>query len=91
MDAIESNPEKYTKYIKEKDEITYCTSNFYDLLLYYRMIYEKVKIKNLFAKKELWEYFADKINFNEIFYPLVSYAEEGFINKIMEQKKLSLI
>ena len=59
------------------------------LLLYFRMNYEKGKLKILLSKKELCQYYAEKINFNEKFYPLVALAEEDFINKIMEQKKLS--
>ena len=87
LDKINAIPEIYMKYIEEKDEII--INNFYDLLLYYKMSYEKGKLKDLLAKNELWELFARKINFKEKFHPLVASAEEGFIKIIMEQKKLS--
>ena len=89
LDKIDSNPEIYTKYLNEADEIIYCKHKFYDLLLYFRMNYEKGKLKILLSKKELCQYYAEKINFNEKLNPLVALAEKDFINKIMEQKKLS--
>ena len=87
LDKINIIPEIYMKYIKENDKII--KNKFYDLLLFYKMNYEKDKLKDLLAMSELWEFFADKINFNEKFYPLVASAEEGFIKIIMDQKKLS--
>ena len=87
LDKINSTPEIYTRYLNEIDENI--RNNFYDLLLYYKMTYETGKLKILLNKKELWEHFAKKINFKDIFYPLVAYAGEGFIKIIMEQKNLS--
>lgn len=91
LDKIDSEPEKYTKHSNNNDEIINCKNNFYDLLLFFRMNYEKGdKLKNLLNRKELWEYYAERINFNENLYPLVSELEEDFIKLIMKQKKLSL-
>ena len=89
LDKIESEPEKYTKHSNKNDEIISCTNNFYDLLLVYRMHYEKYKLKILLKRKELWNYYAEKINFNEQLFPLVSDIEEEFIKIIMKQQKLS--
>ena len=89
LEKIEENPEKYTKHSNNNEEIIKCNNNFYDLLLLYRMFYEKDKLKSLLNNQKLWKYYAQKINFNDKLYPLVAEAEEGFIKIIIEQEKLS--
>ena len=89
LEKIEENPEKYTKHSNNIEEIIKCNNNFYDLLLLYRMFYEKDKLKSLLNNQKLWKYYAQKINFNDKLYPLVAEAEEGFIKIIIEQEKLS--
>jgi len=90
LEQIESNQEMYTKYCLEDGEDVKIKKKFYTLLLYFRYNNkEREKLKILISDKNLWSLFGEIINQNEKCHQIVELAEDGLIQEIMKQKKIS--
>lgn len=75
LNYIEHNPKLITKYCNEKEMPQYM-KNFYNLLLYFRFIYEKEKVQDLLINEELRKYYVEILPLNYKYFSNLEVSNE---------------
>ena len=88
LNLIEKKPDKLTKFCTEKDNPEKYLKIFYIILLYFRMNYEKEKVKDFLSNKNYYKYLIDILpTYYKYFLKLV--VPDELISEILHQKNLS--
>ena len=88
LNLIEKKPNILTKFFSQKDDKDQYFKKFYELLLYFRVNYEKDKVHDFLRKKELWKYYIEILPKSRKYYFNIEIPDE-LINEILNQKILS--
>ena len=88
LESIENNPDIINKHISEKDKLKdKYFKNFYTLLLYFRVNYEKEKIQGLLRNQKAKKYLIEILPKYHKFFQNLDISDE-FINEMISQEGL---
>ena len=88
LSLIEKKPNILTKHCTERDNPEKYLTNFYTILLYFRMNYEKEKVQDLLNNENLTKFFIEILPINYQYFSNLNVPDK-LISEILNQKNLS--